>query len=104
MDYYYNDSGDIVYCYYGVLYQWDPDFWGIVGWTWYFNGICEEYQSVYYDSWWYDSWYSWADELMDYYYGNDNNIFYCYNNELYAWDPDFWGVPGWTWLWVPGNC
>jgi hypothetical protein len=95
---YYSDYGYTLYCYYGELYLYDPAFWFyIADWNWVWVGSCLDYISEYADYWFYDSWYYWAAAPFDYYYSDDGQPLYCNNGLLYAWDPFFWGVDGWTW-------
>jgi hypothetical protein len=45
-----------------------------------------------------DTWYDWGlDGEVDLYYVDDWTL-YCYEDNLYAWDPSFWGVAGWNWF------
>jgi hypothetical protein len=43
-DYYFNEAGDVQYCYYGNQYTWNPYSWGYYpGWTMIWTGLCDDY-------------------------------------------------------------
>jgi hypothetical protein len=56
------------------------------------------------DNWWYDSWYYFATYSEPaWYYGDDNDIAYCHSENLYIWNPNFWGSNEMTWYFA-GIC
>jgi hypothetical protein len=78
-DYYFNEAGDVQYCYYGNQYTWDPEAWGYYpGWTMIWSGSCGDDFDFYFD-------YSFGS--IDYYW-----TYYIVDYQFYysTWDGEWW--------------
>ena len=99
MDFYYDSNGDVTFCNYGTEYTWDPAFWGVDTWNWYWSGYCSYGDESSDAEWWYDSWYWWADSEPEWYMDSEGDYTFCTYGNQYTWDPSFWNTEGWTWYW-----
>lgn len=94
--------GMTLYCNEENLYVFDPSYWGHQGWNWYWLGL-----NYYYDGNCYgfldDTWYDWGYDMNWYTAWGEN--YYCYQNNLYVWDPEWWYyTAGWTWVTADESC
>lgn len=105
----YEDSGDVLYCFNYTLYMYDPYHWPTVSgesWVWYNTYYsCGEEEK----EWWYDDFYSWAMYYEPLWYYSGDDIVVCINGFEYTYDPTYWDflfysdVYNYVWYWS-GTC